>query len=121
MRRAGSPPASADELADRCRTAGLVLERPVEPSDLDQALAVIDAWTQVVDATDEREKAELVNAMPARSAAYPRLTDHARAAAGCETIFADTSRNARQRHCSQPCANRDAVRRHRARRSTPAT
>ncbi|MEU8178986.1 CGNR zinc finger domain-containing protein [Microbispora hainanensis] len=33
----------------------------------------------------------------------------------------DTSRTARRRYCSQPCANRDAVRRHRARRSTPAT
>ncbi|MER7502149.1 CGNR zinc finger domain-containing protein [Nonomuraea pusilla] len=145
-------PASADELADRCRAAGLVLERPVEPADLDQTLAVIDA-------TSEREKAELVNEMLARSAAYPRLTDHAHgwhlhyrddqqplgavlfalisvgtamhlvsrgmdrlgrcAAAGCEAIFADTSRTARQRYCSQPCANRDAVRRHRARHSTP--
>lgn len=155
---ANRPPASADELADRCRAAGLVLERPVEPSDLDQTLAVIDAWTNVVDATGEREKAKLVNEMLARSAAYPRLTDHAHgwhlhyrddlqplgavlfalisvgtamhlvnrgmdrlgrcAAAGCETIFADTSRTARQRYCSQPCANRDAVRRHRARQAT---
>ncbi|MFI6739443.1 CGNR zinc finger domain-containing protein [Nonomuraea sp. NPDC050451] len=41
------------------------------------------------------------------------------AASGCETIFADTSRTARQRYCSQPGANRDAVRRHRARQSTP--
>ncbi|MEV8637008.1 CGNR zinc finger domain-containing protein [Streptosporangium sp. NPDC051023] len=40
---------------------------------------------------------------------------------GCETIFTDTSRTARQRYCSQPCANRDAVRRHRARQSTSPT
>lgn len=33
----------------------------------------------------------------------------------CVTIFADTSRTGRQRYCSQRCANRDAVRRHRAR------
>ncbi|MEU9314820.1 CGNR zinc finger domain-containing protein [Streptomyces sp. NPDC048295] len=33
----------------------------------------------------------------------------------CTTIFADTSRTGRQRYCSQRCANRDAVRRHRAR------
>ncbi|AZM57111.1 hypothetical protein DMA15_34890 [Streptomyces sp. WAC 01529] len=35
--------------------------------------------------------------------------------AECTTIFADTSRTGRQRYCSHPCANRDAVRRHRAR------
>ncbi|MEV6212989.1 CGNR zinc finger domain-containing protein [Kitasatospora sp. NPDC051914] len=37
------------------------------------------------------------------------------AVAECTTIFADTSRTGRQRYCSQRCANRDAVRRHRAR------
>ncbi|WP_406675144.1 CGNR zinc finger domain-containing protein [Nonomuraea sp. N2-4H] len=35
----------------------------------------------------------------------------------CATIFADTSRTGRQRYCSQRCANRDAVRRHRAARA----
>ncbi|WP_061294163.1 CGNR zinc finger domain-containing protein [Herbidospora cretacea] len=158
---ANHPPASADELAERCRAAGLVLERPVEAADLDRTREVIDTWTKVVDAADEREKAELLNDMLARSAAYPRLTDHAHgwhihyrddrqplgavlfalisvgtalhlvnrgmdrlgrcAREGCGQIFADTSRTARQRYCSQPCANRDAVRRHRARQSTPAT
>ncbi len=33
----------------------------------------------------------------------------------CGTAFADTSRTGRQRYCSLRCANRDAVRRHRAR------
>ncbi|MFC4053508.1 CGNR zinc finger domain-containing protein [Actinomadura syzygii] len=33
----------------------------------------------------------------------------------CTTIFADTTRLGRQRYCSHRCANRDAVRRHRAR------
>jgi predicted RNA-binding Zn ribbon-like protein len=37
------------------------------------------------------------------------------AAAGCGRIYADTSRGGRQRYCSPACANRDAVRRHRAR------
>jgi len=37
------------------------------------------------------------------------------AADGCDRVFADTSRNGRQRYCSPACANRDAVRRHRAR------
>lgn len=35
----------------------------------------------------------------------------------CDRIVADMSRTGRQRYCSPGCANRDAVRRHRARRS----
>ncbi|MFI0727635.1 CGNR zinc finger domain-containing protein [Streptomyces sp. NPDC021225] len=149
-------PASAEELADRCRAAGLALERPVVPEDLDRALAALDAWEEAVDADDERTRAELVNRMLAAAAAYPRLTDHGGdgwhlhyrddqqplgsllfslisvgtalhlagrgmhrlrrcAVTECTTIFADTSRTGRQRYCSQRCANRDAVRRHRAR------
>jgi|SRR5690606_5252086 len=37
------------------------------------------------------------------------------AADGCDGVYADLSRNGRQRYCSPACANRDAVRRHRAR------
>jgi predicted RNA-binding Zn ribbon-like protein len=33
---------------------------------------------------------------------------------GCSLIYADVSRSGRQRYCSPACANRDAVRRHRA-------
>lgn len=33
----------------------------------------------------------------------------------CDNVYADVSRNGRQRYCSPRCANRDAVRRHRAR------
>jgi len=36
-------------------------------------------------------------------------------AAPCENVYADVTRNGRQRYCSVRCANRDAVRRHRAR------
>ncbi|GLW66273.1 hypothetical protein Arub01_45170 [Actinomadura rubrobrunea] len=149
-------PASAQELADRCQAAGLVVEQPVTPEDLDRALAALDAWEKVVDAADERERAELLNRMLAEAAAHPRLTDHAGdgwhlhyrddgqplgsvlfalisvgtalhlagrgmhrlrrcEVAECTTIFADTTRNGRQRYCSQRCGNRDAVRRHRAR------
>ncbi len=39
----------------------------------------------------------------------------------CTAIFADTSRTGRQRYCSPRCANRDAVRRHRASRMAPGT
>lgn len=35
--------------------------------------------------------------------------------AECDHVYADVSRNGRQRYCSPRCANRDAVRRHRAR------
>ncbi|WP_031465660.1 CGNR zinc finger domain-containing protein [Sciscionella sediminilitoris] len=35
----------------------------------------------------------------------------------CRAVFADFTRGGRQRYCSPGCANRDAVRRHRARRS----
>jgi predicted RNA-binding Zn ribbon-like protein len=36
------------------------------------------------------------------------------AADGCDRVYADVSRTGRQRYCSPRCANRDAVRRHRA-------
>ncbi len=39
----------------------------------------------------------------------------------CHRIVADMSRNGRQRYCSPVCANRDAVRRHRARTSRSGT
>lgn len=38
-------------------------------------------------------------------------------AGDCGRAFADTTRNGRQRYCCLRCANRDAVRRHRARAS----
>ncbi|HXD27875.1 MAG TPA: CGNR zinc finger domain-containing protein [Arthrobacter sp.] len=36
----------------------------------------------------------------------------------CDVVVVDTTRNGRQRYCSVRCANRAAVRRHRAQRST---
>ncbi|WEB40728.1 CGNR zinc finger domain-containing protein [Streptomyces yunnanensis] len=38
------------------------------------------------------------------------------ALAECDRVYADFTRGGRQRYCSHACANRDAVRRHRARR-----
>ncbi|MPY63629.1 CGNR zinc finger domain-containing protein [Streptomyces spongiae] len=154
-------PADAEELADRCRAAGLVLELPVTPRDFDHALEALEAWETVVDATDEHERAALINRMLAAATAYPRMTNHAGtgwhlhyrderlplgsqllslisvgtalhlagrgmhrlrrcAVTECTTIFADTSRTGRQRYCSPRCANRDAVRRHRARTAPSA-
>ncbi|MFK0023148.1 CGNR zinc finger domain-containing protein [Streptomyces sp. NPDC090798] len=149
-------PAGVEELADRCRAAGLVLENPATPQDLHRTQDALEAWEKVVDATDEHERAELLNRMLAAAAAHPRMTNHAGsgwhlhfrddrqtlasvlisliavgtalhltgrgmhrlrrcAVSECTTIFADTSRTGRQRYCSPRCANRDAVRRHRAR------
>ena len=39
------------------------------------------------------------------------------AAADCDHVLADVTRNGRQRYCSVRCSNRDAVRRHRERRA----
>lgn len=39
---------------------------------------------------------------------------------GCGLVYADVSRSGRQRYCSPRCANRDAVRRHRARHAPPS-
>ncbi|GAA3022963.1 CGNR zinc finger domain-containing protein [Kitasatospora sp. NPDC006786] len=153
-------PGTAGELVDRCRAAGLVVDGPVLPADLARILALLDSWESVVDAADERERAERLNRMLAADAAHPRLTDHADgwhlhyrddhqpfaavlstliavgtafhlvgrgmhrlgrcAVAECTTLFADTTRTGRRRYCSQLCANRDAVRRHR-RAARPAT
>lgn len=41
------------------------------------------------------------------------------ARADCELVFVDTSRNGRRRFCSDRCANRVAVARHRARAAAP--
>jgi len=38
------------------------------------------------------------------------------ARSGCDTVFADTSRNGRRTYCSSRCGNLDAVARHRQRR-----
>ncbi|WP_030411630.1 CGNR zinc finger domain-containing protein [Streptomyces sp. NRRL S-1448] len=152
-------PTSPEELADRCRAAGLVLEHPATPRDLERVGVALEAWVKVVDASDdERARAALLNEMLQATAAHPRLTNHAGsgwhlhyrdadqplgsllyalisvgtalhlvgrgmhrlrrcAVAECALIFADTSPTGRQRYCSPRCMNRDAVRRHRARRA----
>ncbi|GAA4837964.1 CGNR zinc finger domain-containing protein [Kitasatospora terrestris] len=153
-RRPGTP----EELAERCDAAGLVLEGPLCQADLDRTLALLDTWEGVVDAPDERQRAERLNRLLAVTASHPRLTDHADggwhlhyrddhlplaavlssliavgtafhlvgrgmhrlgrcAVTECPTIFADTTRTGRRRYCSQKCANRDAVRRHRTTRA----
>jgi hypothetical protein len=149
---ANDPPGSTADLERRCVAAGLELGGT---PDLAAVSAFLRAWTAVVDAPTEAERAERLNALLAAATAHPRLTDHDGvwhlhfrdddrppaavvaailaagtalhlvgrgigrlgrcAAEGCGRIYADTSRGGKQRYCSPACANRDAVRRHRAR------
>ncbi|KNB50305.1 CGNR zinc finger domain-containing protein [Streptomyces caatingaensis] len=150
------PPSTAEELARRCREAGMA-EQPFSEADLADVLEFLGRWAGVVDAESDARRVALLNALLADSTAHPRLTDHAGggwhihyrddglgpagvlksaacigtalhltgrgmrrlgrcALAECGRAFADFTRAGRQRYCSHGCANRDAVRRHRARR-----
>ncbi|MFC7380620.1 CGNR zinc finger domain-containing protein [Sphaerisporangium rhizosphaerae] len=152
------PPGSLDELVERCLGAGLVVDMPTDGKDLTRTLDLIERWTEIVDAVDDRRRAELVNRLLATATAHPRLTDHGGsgwhlhyrdnglplgevlqalvavgtalhltgrgmsrlgrcAREGCDRVYVDVSRGGAQRYCSPRCSNRDAVRRHRARRS----
>jgi predicted RNA-binding Zn ribbon-like protein len=158
---ANHPPGSVGDLVARCRAAGVVVDMRVRRSDLDATLDLVERWCEIVDQSDERRRAALLNRLLAEASAYPRLTDHAgrgwhlhyrddgislgavlRAIVSvgtalhlagrgmhrigrcdlpeCPNVYADTSRTGRQRYCSARCANRDAVRRHRARRTGAA-
>lgn len=140
----------------RTRRFGMTMVFPVNLDDHARTREVIDEWLTIVDAEPGVERAELLNAVMASAAAYPRLTDHdgegwhlhyrdevphladvLRAvisvgtalhlttrgmtrlgrcqAQPCRNIVVDVTRNGRQRFCSVRCANRAAVRRHRAR------
>ena len=157
-------PATGDEIEQRARDFGMSMQFARRGDDHLRTRRVLDQWLQVVDAADERERAQLLNAQMAAAAAYPRLTDHsgegwhlhyrderaglpqvlasvipvgtalhlttrgmhrlgrceAGQAAGddCVNVVVDVTRNGRQRYCSIRCANRAAVRRHRARLAT---
>jgi predicted RNA-binding Zn ribbon-like protein len=70
------------------------------------------------DATLGRVVATLISTGTALHLAGRGITRLGRCATeGCDNVYADLSRTGRQRYCSPACANRDAVRRHRARTS----
>ncbi|MET9293258.1 CGNR zinc finger domain-containing protein [Streptomyces sp. NPDC003077] len=158
VRLAAEPPRTPEEFAERCRAAGMAIDRPVGAGDLAEIRDYIPRWVAVADAGTPGERAALLNALLADSAAHPRVTDHADggwhlhyrddglglgavvravvsvgtalhltgrgmdrlgrcALAECGRVYADFTRGGRQRYCSHACANRDAVRRHRARRA----
>ncbi len=73
---ANHAPSSPGELETRCVAAGLVVERPAVPRDLDQAREYLARWVEVVDTAEPAKRAALLNALLASSAAHPRLTEH---------------------------------------------
>lgn len=70
-------PVTVDELAQRCRSAGLVVDMPVTPDDLYRLGGTLDAWEAIVDTEDEAERAAALNRMLQAAATHPRLTNHA--------------------------------------------
>lgn len=154
-------PEDRDGIEARTREFGMTMGFTRTPTDLGDTRAVIDEWLDIVDADTAEHRAEMLNAVMARAATFPRLVDHdgegwhlhyrdadqslahvlravisvgtalhlttrgmhrlGRCAAGltpgddCENVVVDVTRGGRQRYCSVRCANRDAVRRHRAR------
>jgi predicted RNA-binding Zn ribbon-like protein len=151
---ANDQPRTATELLERCRAAGLITPARATRADLAVTQQVLREWTTVVDAASEQERADRLNALIAKHASSPRVTNHDGTgwhihfrkgpttlggmlavlisvgtafhltvrgmhrlgrcrADDCHRMYADVTRNGRQRYCSTTCANRDAVRRHR--------
>ncbi|HWS33119.1 MAG TPA: CGNR zinc finger domain-containing protein [Actinoplanes sp.] len=71
------PPATAGELADRCRTAGFTVDMPIGSDDHTEVADFLAAWSAVIDAPGHHERAERLNVLLAGASAHPRLTDHA--------------------------------------------
>ncbi|MFJ3959011.1 CGNR zinc finger domain-containing protein [Arthrobacter sp. NPDC090010] len=153
-------PADRDGIVARTRDFGMTMVFAEEAREHERLSDVVEEWLAVVDASEPRARARLLNRIMADEAAYPHLTDHdeegwhlhyrddgkglvntlravfavgtalhlttrgmhrlSRCAAGAETpgdcrnVVVDVSRNGTQKYCSVRCANRAAVRRHRA-------
>jgi predicted RNA-binding Zn ribbon-like protein len=60
----------------RTREFGMAMDFEEGPADHVRSRLVIDDWLRVVDTADPGERAALLNAQMAATAAYPRLTDH---------------------------------------------
>src|SRR6478735_2180893 len=100
------PPLTGEQLQTRCEEAGLTVDMAGTDADVEEVADFLTQWVAVVDASDEQARAEALNELLDLSSAHPRLTNHAG--------------DGWHRYCSHPCANRDAVRRHRARSAAPA-
>ncbi|MCT1435280.1 CGNR zinc finger domain-containing protein [Dietzia maris] len=69
-------PRTTRELVDRCREAGVTIDRSASDADLDEVDTFLDAWLVVVDTTTPHGRADALNALLAEHSAPPRLTDH---------------------------------------------
>lgn len=74
---ANVPPSCVENLVERCRQAGLVVDMPVDERDLKATLALVDWWCRLVDASSEAHRVEALNQLLAEAATHPRVTDHA--------------------------------------------
>src|SRR5690606_31762620 len=70
-------PTTPAELESICRAAGVVIDRRATQADVALVAEVLDRWLTVVDAADERQRADRLNTLLAEYSAHPRLTDHA--------------------------------------------
>ncbi|GIJ44941.1 hypothetical protein Val02_18270 [Virgisporangium aliadipatigenens] len=70
------PVADLDDLVRRCVEAGVVVDMPTGPADLDTTRDLVLRFREIVDAPGEKARAALVNALLKESSAHPRLTDH---------------------------------------------
>lgn len=69
-------PRTVGELVDRCREAGVTIDRDAHDGDLAEVDAFLNGWLVVVDTSDPRGRAEALNTLLAEHAGPPRLTDH---------------------------------------------
>ena len=72
-----NPPRTAAELDERCRANGVVVELRTKAADLATVRTALDEWASVVDAADEDTRVCRINAMLAKYAEHPRLSNHA--------------------------------------------
>lgn len=73
---ANDPCTNRDDIVARTRAFGMTMDFTPTPDDHALTYLVIEDWLRVVDATDNQERARLLNAQMAAAAAYPRLVDH---------------------------------------------
>lgn len=73
---ANDRPRTERALVDRCRAAGVTVDRECAPGELREVDRFLDDWLVVVDTPDPRGRAAALNALLADHSGPPRLTDH---------------------------------------------
>jgi hypothetical protein len=122
-------PPDREAIVARAREHGMTAAFPESDGDHPLVRTVVDEWLGIVDEPDPhaRTLAEVLRAVFSVGTALHLTTRGmhrlGRCEAGatpgdpCRNVVVDVTRNGRQRYCSVRCANRAAVRRHRARSS----